>query len=41
MLGYAAGLFQDPGTLALLMVIVGIPFGFYIIKKVISLVPKR
>lgn len=32
---------QDPGTLAVLAVVVGIPFAFYVIKKLIALVPKR
>lgn len=41
LLAYANGLLQDPGLLAVLLVVVGIPFGFYIIKKVISLIPKK
>jgi len=31
----------DPGMLTLLGVIVGVPFAFYVIKKVIALIPKR
>jgi len=31
----------DPGMLAVIGVVVGIPFAFYVIKKLISLVPKR
>ena len=41
LLAYANGLLQDPGLLTVLLVVVGVPFGFYIIKKVIALVPKK
>ena len=32
---------SDPGMLAVIGVVVGIPFAFYVIRKLISLVPKR
>jgi hypothetical protein len=37
----AISVVQDPGMLAVLLVVVGVPFGFYLIKKIISLIPKR
>jgi ABC-type glycerol-3-phosphate transport system permease component len=41
LLAYASGLLTDPGVLAVVAVVVGVPFGFYIIKKLISLIPKK
>ena len=37
----AISVVKDPGMLLLLLVVVGVPFGFYVIKKLISLIPKR
>jgi len=32
--------FADPGTLAIVALAAGIPFAFYVIRKLIGLVPK-
>jgi hypothetical protein len=32
---------SDPGTLTLLALVAGIPLAFYVIKKLIALIPKR
>jgi hypothetical protein len=31
---------SDPGMLAILAVVLGVPFAFYVIKKVKALIPK-
>ena len=36
-----SSLISDPGLLTLLVLVVAIPFGFYVIKKIISIIPKR
>ena len=41
LLAYASGLLTDPGLLAVIAVVVGVPFGFYVLRKVIALIPKR
>lgn len=37
----AVSLITDPGTLAVLLVCGGVPFGFWLAKKLIGLIPKR
>lgn len=32
---------SDTGTLTLVLAVVGIPFAFYVIKKLIALIPKK
>ena len=39
MLAYVSNIFEDAGLL--LWVAIGLPLGFYVIKKVIGLIPKR
>lgn len=39
MLAYVGNLFTDASLL--LWVAIGVPLGFYVIRKVVSLVPKR
>jgi hypothetical protein len=31
----------DPGTLAVIILVAGIPLFFYVVKKIIGLIPKR
>jgi hypothetical protein len=37
----AISVIKDPGMLLVLLVVVGVPFGFYIMKKISSVIPKR
>jgi hypothetical protein len=39
MLAYVGNIFTDAGLL--IWVAIGLPLGFYVIKKVIALIPKR
>lgn len=41
LMAQASGVFTDPGMLSVILVVVGVPFGFYLAKKIISLIPKR
>lgn len=34
-------LLADPGLLAVVLIVAGVPFGFYVIKKLIGLIPKK
>ena len=39
-MAFAGSQLSDPGLEVLLLVVIGVPFAFYIIHKVIGLVPK-
>jgi hypothetical protein len=36
-----SSLISDPGLLTLVVLVVAVPFGFYVIKKLIALIPKK
>lgn len=40
-LAFVGGQVSDPGTLYVLIAVIGIPLTFYVAKKVIGLFPKR
>lgn len=40
LLANVSQLLADPGTLAVIVVAVGVPFGFYVLHQLIGLVPK-
>jgi len=41
LLAQASSQISDPGTLLVIVLALGIPFAFYVIRKLIGLVPKK